>query len=446
MKGKRFETNQRKGYELKEMADFEFISEDRQQEMQVINVYPEVKYQKMIGFGGAFTEAAGYTLSKMSENNQAKIISSYFGENGIGYTFCRNHINSCDFALGNYAYVEDPADTEFSTFDISRDRQYIIPMIKKAQEVSKETIKFLASPWSPPPFMKTTGKMNNGGKLKDEFKMQWAKYIARYIKEYRKEGIDTFALTVQNEPNAVQVWDSCTYTTEEEMTFVRDYLGPVLEAEGLSDVKIIIWDHNKERVYERARDIFSDAKAKDFIWGVGMHWYTGDHFDAVKITSEVYPDKPIIFTEGCVERGMKVDPIINAEIYAHDMLGNFNNGTAAHIDWNLILDEKGGPNHVENYCAAPIMCETNEDKVNIMLTYYYIGHFSKFIKPGSVRIGTSSYSENLEVSGYQTPEGNRVLVVLNRSEKDLDFHIRENGKLLKQTIDARSMITLVYGE
>ena len=194
-------TNEKTNMYLQEMPSKLFVHET-DAAMEVINVYPEITYQTVAGFGGAFTEATAYNVLKLPEEKQNQLIEDYFGVEGIGYNLCRTHINSCDFALGNYAYVEDEKDTEFATFSIERDKKYIIPIIKKAQEISKEPISFLASPWSPPAFMKTTGAMNHGGQLKPECREAWARYIAKYIKVYREEGIEISRITVQNEPEA----------------------------------------------------------------------------------------------------------------------------------------------------------------------------------------------------------------------------------------------------
>lgn len=414
--------------------------------MNVINVYPDVTYQTIEGFGGAFTEAAAYTVSLMDESTQQEIAEAYFGKDGIGYTLCRCHINSCDFALGNYAYITDENDKELKTFDISRDKQYIVPFIKRAQDTSEEEITFLASPWSPPAFMKTNGEMNNGGKLKEEFRQMWAEYMARFIKEYAKLGINIKKITVQNEPEATQTWDSCRYTAKDEADFVRDYLGPVLEKEGLGDVEIFVWDHNKEIVFERARDILSDKEAAKYITGVGFHWYTGDHFEGVKIVSEQYPDKKLLFTEGCVEysRFMDSGEIQKAEMYAHDIIGNINAGMQGYLDWNLVLDEKGGPNHVGNYCAAPIMCDTNTKTYEKRLSYYYIGQLSKYIKPGAVRVASTRYCDKVDVCAFKNPDGERVVVILNKSDKDVEVSLREYKYSKDYVIEAHTMVTLMY--
>ena len=412
-----------------------------------LRVYPDVTYQTVKGFGGAFTEASGYNLSLLSKEKKTEVMEAYFGNEGIGYSLCRTHINSCDFALGNYAYVEDPADTEFQSFHIGRDREYIIPMIKEAQALREGDITLLASPWSPPAFMKTNGEMNHGGKLKKEYYEAWAKYMARYVKEYEKEGIRISMLSVQNEPEAVQTWDSCIYTAEEEMIFVRDHLGPVLEKEGLN-VKILIWDHNKDILVDRARGTLKDNEAAKYIHGIAFHWYTGDHFEAIQIVRDQFPEKELYFTEGCVEfsRFMDSNEVTKAEMYAHDMIGNFNGGMNGFIDWNMLLDEKGGPNHVHNYCAAPIMCDTTKDEVTKRLSYYYIGHFSKFVKPGAKRIAVTRYTDAIETVGFANPNGERVVVILNKSNRDIPVSMKEYELEKTFMVDAHSMMTVCIDE
>ena len=416
--------------------------------MRVVNIYPECTYQSIKGFGGAFTEASGYTFSRLPEKVQKEIINAYFGEEGLKYNLCRTHINSCDFALGNYAYVEDETDTELKTFDISRDHQYIIPMIQKAYDVTGEELILLATPWSPPKFMKTNGEMNHGGKLKEEYYETWAKYIARYIKEYAAIGIKVSMLTVQNEPMAVQTWDSCIYEVEEEARFVKNYLGPVLEREGLGDVKILVWDHNKDILFDRAKGILEDKDAAKYTSGVAFHWYSGDHFEAVSLVKEKYPEMELYFTEGCVEYSRFADSneVYKAEMYAHDILGNLLSGMNGYMDWNLILDEKGGPNHVNNFCAAPVMCDVTEKTMEKRLSYYYIGHFSRYIRRGAVRVATTRFSDKVEAVAFRNPDGKLAAVLMNRTEEDIWMSLRvadttdgEKSFLLK----AHSICTVV---
>lgn len=418
------------------------FTRNEDKENQLVTIYPDKKYQTVLGFGGAFTEAGGYALSKLSAEKRREAIAQYFSDSGLRYSFCRTHVNSCDFALDNYCYVEEN-DISLHTFSIKRDEEYLLPFISDAAEISTNGFRLLASPWSPPPFMKTNGQMNGGGKLKKEYRELWAEYLAKYILAYREKGIDITVLSVQNEPKAVQKWDSCVYTAEEELDFAVNYLHPALKRHGLG-TKILLWDHNKERVYERAKVYF--AEPNDALWGVGFHWYSGDHFEAVQMTYEDYPDKCLIFTEGCVEysRFEKDAIAVQAEMYAHDMIGNFNAGTSAFIDWNMFLDENGGPNHVNNFCAAPVMCDTQGGNFRVNPSYYAIGHFSKYVRPGAKRIGFTKYTDKLEAAVFENPNGERVVILLNRTGGILPFTLKSGTAICPSELPAHSMATLLF--
>ena len=423
--------------------------------MHVVNICPDVTYQTFHGFGGALTEAAAHVYAGMSKEKQDEIIEAYFGKTGLRYNIGRIHMNSCDFALGNYTYVEE-GDDKLETFDISHDRKEILPFLaaanaKTAEGTNTKGLKLLMSPWSPPAFMKTNGEMNHGGKLKDEYYAAWAEYFVKFIRAYQEAGADIQWLTVQNEPMAVQTWDSCIYTSEDESRFVRDYLGPKLEDAGLSDIGIFVWDHNKEEGYQRFKEVIADEKTRNYVKGEAIHWYTGDHFETIEMVRKRYPEKEIFFTEGCVEYSRFADSgeIYKAEMYAHDILGNLNAGINASLDWNLLLDEKGGPNHVGNFCAAPIMCAPGEDSYEKRLTYYYIGHFSRYIKEGAVKIGTSRYTDGIEVTAFLNPDGERVAVILNKSENEVPYTLREMTKDagyqgVEGVIAPHSIQTIVY--
>ena len=413
-------------------------------EMNLIKVYPKEKKQKILGIGGALTEAAAYTWSMMSQGKKNQLIDLYFGANGNQYNLCRTHIQSCDFSLGNYAYVKDN-DVDLKTFSIDRDRKYLIPFIKEVLEANGE-INLLASPWSPPGFMKNNGEMNHGGKLKKEFYDIWAKLIVKYIQAYAKEGIKVGRLTIQNEPMAIQQWDSCLFTGEDEKQFACGYLRKRLDEAGLQSVKLNVWDHNKDMILERTNDIFYDKQAFDSIAGIAFHWYSGDHFEALQEVRDKYPNKELIFTEGCVEysRFSSDSQIDNAEMYAHEMIGDFKAGINGFIDWNIILDEQGGPNHDKNYCDAPVMCDTNNDTIDIRSSYYYIGHFSRFIRPGARRMLVSGFTDKLEYVGFLNPDNEIILIIMNKTDKPQNFNIFCEGKLCRIQLEAHSIMTATW--
>lgn len=408
----------------------EILTEGELACMNRICVYPDIQRQEIKGFGGAFTESAAYCYRKLPSESREELLKAYFSEEGLMYNLGRTHINSCDFALSNYAADDEEEDADLEKFSLEREKEYILPFIHDAENTRKKPLNLLLSPWSPPAYMKTNGNMNYGGALKKEYYERWAKYIARFALEMRKEGCSIEWISVQNEPDAVQTWDSCKYTADEEAEFAGMYLGPELERNRLADVKILVWDHNKEHAFERTKEILKNKEAEKYIAGIAVHWYTGDHFENLSLIREKFPEKELFFTEGCVEysRFLESNEVQKAEMYAHDMIGNFKNGICAHIDWNLLLDAKGGPNHVGNYCDAPVMCTENFDGIHKNLSYYYIGHFSRHIRPGARAIPGSSYCQELESAAFLNPDNEKVVVVLNRTNEEKEVSIGEYGK------------------
>jgi glucosylceramidase len=402
-------------------------------------------FQVIEGFGGAFTEAAASTFFKMDSDAQSAILKGYFDlQDGLGYSLCRTHINSCDFSLGNYAYNEVEGDTALENFSIERDRRTVIPFIRAANQVAGKPLKLFASPWSPPAWMKTNGEMNHGGKLKPEYRDAWARYYARYVKAYGEEGIAIWGLSVQNEPEATQTWDSCIYTAEEERDFVRDHLGPTLHSEGLGDLKLIIWDHNRDRMYERAKVVYDDPQAAQYVWGTGFHWYMGDFFDNVQRVHDAFPDKALLFTEGCQENGPHRNDWSVGERYGRSIINDLNRWTVGWVDWNLVLDEQGGPNHVGNYCSAPIIADTQRcdlSAVTFNPSFYYIGQFSCYIRPGAERIICAPTLDELEATAFRNNDGSIAAVVMNRSDRPIEFALKYQGRAAMTSAPAHSITT-----
>ncbi|MDU4696852.1 MAG: glycoside hydrolase family 30 protein [Paenibacillus sp.] len=408
-----------------------------------LKVLPEQTYQTVMGFGGAFTEAAAYTLSRISPQKREEVIRRYFDpQEGLGYTLGRVHIHSCDFALENYTYIEE-GDVELNTFDISRDHQWVIPLVHDAAKTAGKDITMLASPWSPPAWMKTNGDMNHGGQLKPEYREVWARYYTKFIQAYREAGIPIWGITVQNEPAAVQTWDSCIYSGEEERDFVRDHLGPTMHREGLADVQILIWDHNRDIMIERASAVLSDPEAAKYVWGTGFHWYVSEAFENVGKVHELFPDKHLLFTEGCQEGGVKLGEWFTGERYGRNIIGDLNNWNEGFLDWNLVLDETGGPNHVGNLCDAPIIADTTTDTLHYNSSYYYIGHFSKYIQPGAVRIGLDTEAPSLLATAFRNPDGSIAVVVQNESDEALPFALELGGEAANETLPAHSIATYI---
>lgn len=415
-----------------------------------IFVNPNKTFQTLMGIGGAITDASAEVFAQLSPEKQAELLKAYYDqEAGIGYSLGRTSIHSCDFSSASFTYVTEE-DQELSTFSIEHDRQFRLPMIKRAIAAAGGELLFYASPWSPPPYMKTNGDMLQGGKLKPEFAHSWALYYTKFIKAYEQEGIPIWGITIQNEPMAVQRWESCIYTAEEERDFLKNHLGPVMEEQGYGGKKIVVWDHNRDLISHRANTIFDDPEASKYAWGIGFHWYEnwtgGDpmfiNLDNIK---ESYPDKNILFTEGCNERfdAEKYEYWPNAERYGISMIKDFNQGTVGWTDWNILLNDKGGPNHVGNLCFAPVHANTETDDLIYTPTYYYIGHFSKFVRPNAKRVSTTSSRSALLSTSFLNEDGSMVTVVMNTTDQPVAFKLYVGSDVVEAEIPARAMQSFV---
>jgi len=413
-------------------------------------VDPRERFQKLIGIGGALTDASAETFYKIPVESRQELLKAYYDTvNGIGYTFARTNINSCDFSSDSYTYVDDN-DASLKTFNVAHDQKYKIPFIKEVQKATNNRLKLYVSPWSPPGWMKDNNDMLHGGKLKDDFKQSWANYYVKFIKTYESQGIPVWGLTVQNEPMAKQTWESCIYTAEDERDFIKNYLGPTLAKTGLSNKKLICWDHNRDLIYQRVSTIMSDPQAAKYIWGIGFHWYetwTGSamQFDNLHRVAESFPSKSLVFTEGCAEsfKENRIHEWVLGERYGTSMVNDFNSGTVAWTDWNILLDEKGGPNHVGNFCFAPVHADTKTGKLIYTNSYYYIGQFSKFIRPGAQRIISSSNRDKLQTTAFINSNGNVSVVVLNTTDEKISYHLWINGEAAETTSLLHSIVTLV---
>ena len=402
------------------------------------------RFQTHLGFGGAFTEAAATVWQGLPESARAQLLRDYFDPaGGHGYTLGRVHMNSCDFALGNYAHVEQPDDFALESFSIERDRHALLPFIQAALRVAARPIQLLVSPWSPPAWMKSNGEMNHGGRLRPECRDAWAECYVRFIRAYEAEGVPVWGVSVQNEPAALQRWDSCLYTAEEERNFVRDHLGPALHGAGLTHIKIVVWDHNRDAMVERASVIYSDAEAAKYIWGTGFHWYGEDHFDHVQLVHDAWPGKQLLFTEGCQEGGPHLGSWEVGERYARSIVNDLNRWTVGWIDWNLLLDERGGPNHVGNFCSAPILAETTSGVLMHQSSYWVLGHFARFIRPGARRVLCASTQATIEATAFVNPGASTVVVAANRQNQAQHFALRVDNVSWRVELPPRSIATFV---
>lgn len=419
-------------------------------EMNLVKVYPGITFQRFAGMGAALTEASGYVLAQMDAAVQEEFIERCFGSSGNRYSLARLSIQSCDFSLGVRPYLKKRHD-DLQGFSIDDDWAYVIPLAKAAQ-AANPSLRFLASPWSPPAWAKTNHLMKLGGHLRRDSYDVWARMIARALYEYHAVGINIDRITVQNEPQAAQAWESCLYSAKQEREFLHGSLKPALREAGLGHVKALIWDHNKEGALDRAAEVMRDPLFADDVDGVAFHWYSGDHFEALRVVRDfIGPDKELIFTEGCdsYSAGDPERELPHAEHYAHEIIGDLEAGANAILDWNILLNAQGGPNHVGNFCDAPIMYDCENGKLNVRLPFHYLGHFSRFIQPGAVRMLATRYTTDLETTAFANPDDTHVLIVLNRNWWDISFDLTWNDSALGSRIatieaPAHSIQTIIW--
>ncbi|HEY5390942.1 MAG TPA: glycoside hydrolase family 30 protein [Hanamia sp.] len=413
-------------------------------------VDPTHQFQTITGFGGAIVDASAETFAKLSKEKQDELLKRYYDTtDGIGYNVVRTNINSCDFSSDTYNYIQD-YDSSLSTFSVKHDEQYRIPLLKKVNEKLNGKMFLFATPWSPPGWMKTNNDMLHGGKLKKEYYQLWANYFVKFIKTYEKMGLPISAVSTQNEPMATQRWESCIYTADDERDFIENDLGPTLAKNNLGDKKIIGWDHNRDLMFQRASVLLDDPASAKYIWAIGFHWYetwtkSAPLFDNVKRVQEAFPNVNLMFTEGCKEN-FDYNKIMDwslGELYGNNMLNDLNNGITAWCDWNILLDQTGGPNHVGNFCYAPVIANTKTGEVFYTNEYYYIGQFSKFIRPGARRMSTSSNRDILQATSFINKDGKLAVVVLNRTDNDIPYHLWINGQWAKATSKAHSIATIL---
>ncbi|MGO8678261.1 MAG: glycoside hydrolase family 30 protein [Limisphaerales bacterium] len=401
-------------------------------------------FQTISGFGAAFTDAASATFAKLPRDSQEEFLTACFDPvKGNGYALCRTTIHSCDYSGEMYTYDDTPGDKELKNFSIAHDLGDRIPFIKRAQAAAMGRLRLFASPWSPPAWMKTNNDMLHGGKLKPEYSRTWADYFVRYIQAYAREGISIWGLTVQNEALATQVWESCIFTADEEKDFVKKYLGPALEKANLSGVKLMIWDHNRGLIYQRVEPAYDDKDASKYIWGAAFHWYTGDHWDNVRLVHDAFPDKHLLYTEGGIGGSWAA-----ALRLAKNVIYDLNNWTEGWVVWNLMCDQDGGPRHAGGTpgrgSGTIVNADTTTGKLSFNPPHYIFGQFSRFLRPGAKRIACASSSDEFIATAALNPDGSIAVVVNNLKDQETFFRVWRNGQSLRYTSPPNATMTFLF--
>jgi glucosylceramidase len=450
------------------------FSNNEGSEKVIININPAEKFQTITGFGGSFTEASASLINRLSPENRKKILEAYFGESGAQYSLTRTHIASCDFSLSNYTYAKVENDMKLEHFSIEEDKNDLIPMILEAKAISKEGFQIIASPWSAPPWMKDNKKYV-GGKLLPEFNDAFALYFSKYLQAYKKEGIDIWGLTVINEPHGNgNNWESTLFSPEEMTDFVQNHLGPKLEEDNWGTVKILGYDQNRAGLPEWVDAMFKNEETSKYFAGTAVHWYesTYDYFpDVLQYAHKKAPTKHLIQTEACVdseiphwnddtwywkkeatdwgwdwasEKDKHLHPkYAPVNRYATDIIGCLNNWVDGWVDWNMVLDTQGGPNWFKNWCVAPVIVDPEKDEVYFTPLYYTMYHFSKFMRPGAVKIGCTISDKEVMSTAVKNPDGSIAVAIFNPTDKELSIEMNFNNQKINSSISAKALQTVV---
>jgi len=399
-------------------------------ENNVIRIYLNEEITKWLGFGGAITESSAYNYFLLDDDKRKQLVNAYYGSEGLKYNLGRIAIASTDFSLSSYEYTKKK---DLSDFDLSRDKKYIIPMLDDIYNIRK--LSLLASPWTPPKFMKNNKMLILGGKLKKKYYDLYASYLRLFILQYSNLGFNIDYLTMQNEVFAVQKWESCTFTLDEQKDFIYNYLDGKLND---LNTKILLFDHNKEDLYNIYKYLYKDNTN---VKGISFHWYSGSHYNNLKLIRKYNKNVLLINSEMCTGFSPYDEKtwLNDAYLYTKEIINNINNGINAFLDWNILLDFRGGPNHKSNYCKCPIIL--NKDNNNIIKTpiYYYLYHLTR-LEENSITIENSVYDSDLYVVSSKKDK-NIVITIYNDSDIYKDYNLIIGDYYLNDSINPKSIIT-----
>ena len=491
-----------------------------------VSVDPGIVKQTIVGIGSSFTESSAFVLAHLDPATRSAVMDKIFGEQGANFSLTRTTIGSTDFSVeGKYSYADDPDDSSLEQFSITvdqdgfaksrypgiRDESFdLLPMIKQAMSIKNQQVdselRIIASAWTAPPWMKDINDWylpgapeNNfqgtGGRLKPEYVQTYADYLVRYLDAYRDEGVDIWALTPVNEPHGNSGnWESMHFTPETQNVFIKKNLAPTLGEKGFGDVKVLIYDQNRDDLEHWADEIFGDPETAPHVYGAAVHWYSSTykvHEDVFERVHAKFPGYSIIHTEGTIDdlgkdapggigdpgkfkesnwfnnddfwwNANATDWAYTAEWapnnedhpiytpvhrYARNIIVSLNHWMEGWIDWNVVLDQNGGPNHAGNFCGAPIMIDTDTGQVYYTPIYYVLAQFSRTIRPGDKAVQVDKHlagldDDALHASATINKDGLLSVQVLNTTKEPVQYSIKIDGQFAEVEIPANSVQTV----
>lgn len=412
----------------------------------VITVDPSMRYQEIDGFGAAVTGSSAYLLQRLPADRRAELLAELFGSDGLGLSVIRHTMGASDFSLSNYTYDDTPQnqpDYELRYFSLGPDLDHVIPTLQEIVRINPE-IKVLGSPWSAPAWMKEVPTLN-GSRLRREERIYatYAQYFVRYVEAMAAHGIPVWAVTVQNEPlHASPTYPTMIMAASEQRDFIKNHLGPAFAERNIGTL-IIAYDHNWDRT-DYALTVLNDPEAARYVAGTAWHCYAGEP-SAMSQVHEARPDKGIYFTEcsgGRWSTSFRQNLRWN---FSNLIIGATRNWARTVLLWNLALDPSDGPTNGGCLnCRGVITIDPETGRIERNVEYYVLGHASKFVRPGAVRIGSDTYPGRLESVAFQNPDGSIALIVLNGLDRAQTFVLRFGDRGLAYRLPAGSVVTLVW--
>lgn len=405
----------------------------------VIELNPGKKFQEMLGFGAAFTDAACYTFNRLEPPVREKLFHEMFHPSEMGLNVCRTCIGASDYSTEVFSYDEGEADPEMQRFSIAHDQSYVLPMLREARKQNADLFLF-SSPWSPPGWMKAGGSML-GGSMEQKHFAPYAKYFVKFLQAYAADGVPVQAVTVQNEVDTDQDgrMPACLWGQEYEMGFVKNHLGPALEQNGLS-TKIWILDHNYN-LWGRAVAELDDPAVHKYCNAVAFHGYVGGA-DQMSKFHEAYPEAQIYWTEGGPDYTAP-DYLTDWTKWGQTFVEITRNWAQAITGWNLALDEKGRPNIGPFPCGGVVTIHSETRQITRCGQYWAFAHFSRHIRRGARRFESIGKVDGVNHVGFENPDGQRVVVVTN-SGPAKRVHLKQGGNVAEVALLENSVSTLSW--
>ncbi|KAL7297825.1 hypothetical protein TKK_0008858 [Trichogramma kaykai] len=422
-----------------------------------IRINANKRYQSVEGFGGAFTDAAGINIKNLSAEAQDNLLSSYFGPKGAKYNLGRVPIGGSDFSTRGYTYDDTPGDERLEHFNLANDDlEYKIPMMKKALELNPE-LRFLSAAWTAPIWMKNEPKYYGYSYLQKDYYQAFSNYLIKFLEAYKEHGLDMWAISTGNEPFTTLLpvkISSMFWAPSTVSKWVVENFGPTLQKSSSNNTIILMVDDQRLYLpwFMLAVKTF-DKQALSYISGVGVHWYTDDFVPAsfLDLTHKFIPDKFILMTEACVgDKPWEHPKVIlgswtRAERLMGKMLQNLNHWVTGWVDWNLALNEQGGPNWIENFVDAPIIVDESNDSFYKQPMFYVLTHFSKFVPRGSVRIESISQNAHVQSIAFTSKSDQTIVILFNKSEKKQQISVVDDRVgAIDIELPASSFHTILY--